>query len=443
LALLTVTAAIFRFSTLGVQHYWIDESVTVALLRLSFGGMLHTIPLTESTPPLYYVIAWVWTKLFGTSELGLRSLSALAGTAAVPVCYAAAAQFASRRVALFTTALAAVSPMLVWYSQEARAYSLLMLLSALTVLFFGEALRDPKRSTIGLWSVASVLALATHYFAGFLVLGEAIWLLAQRRARGRVALACVPIVTAVGALAPLAEYQHRQGHLTFIGTTALASRIRNTAEVFVAGQTGPLIPGVTAAGLVLVGVAVALLVVCASRPERRRLLPTAAVGACGLGVPLVLAVAGWDYVLARNLLPVWLPIAILVACGFAVPVAGRFRIGAGIALCLYSTAICVAVPLTAGLRRESITAQLLHLHNSDAVVGITYVTVPGGEQRTGFVQCPSGYASTQGYVSWLPGSGGHLRVAPGSRPGTWNARGAANGSGTAVYQLTVVCARTP
>src|SRR5207302_4100086 len=86
LAGLTVLAASLRFSTLGVQSFWHDEAVTVGrILRPSLFDTLKTIPSSEATPPLYYVLAWGWTKVFGLGEVGVRSLSALFGTALVPV----------------------------------------------------------------------------------------------------------------------------------------------------------------------------------------------------------------------------------------------------------------------------------------------------------------------------------------------------------------------
>ena len=59
--------------------------------------------------------------------MGLRSLSALAGTLTVPVCYAAGRTLVSHRAGMIVAALSAVSPLLVWYSQEARAYGLFVL----------------------------------------------------------------------------------------------------------------------------------------------------------------------------------------------------------------------------------------------------------------------------------------------------------------------------
>src|SRR3954452_15347683 len=162
LAALTLLGALLRWVTLGDQSYWGDEGVTVALVRMSFGHMLDTIPKSESTPPLYYALAWLWTRVLGSSdEYALRSLSALAGTAAVPVLYAAACTLVTRRAGLIAAALAACSPLLVWYSQESRAYALLGLLRALTLLFSTLAL-DRRKHALAWWAGAAVLALATH-----------------------------------------------------------------------------------------------------------------------------------------------------------------------------------------------------------------------------------------------------------------------------------------
>src|SRR4051812_25990601 len=76
-------AAVLRFATLDGQSFWDDEAYPAALVRESLPQMLRHIPKTEATPPLYYLLAWGWAKVFGTGEIGLRSLSALIGTATV------------------------------------------------------------------------------------------------------------------------------------------------------------------------------------------------------------------------------------------------------------------------------------------------------------------------------------------------------------------------
>lgn len=442
LAALTVVAVLLRFPTLGVQHFWIDESVTAGLLHLDFVQMLKTIPSTESTPPLYYVLAWGWSQLFGTSEFALRALSALVGTVAVPLLYVAAREFASRRAALLAAGLAAVSPVLVWYSQEARAYALLISLSVLSLLFFGRALRRADTRSLVLWAVASAAALATHYFAIFPILAEAAWLLWRSPTRRRIALACVPLVLVAAALAPLAEHQRGQGHLMFIAGRSVASRLLDAGDVFVTGQHVSPARFATAIGAALVCAGLALLAVRAPASERRAALPLAVVGASAVVVPLLLALIGYDYILGRNLLPAWAPIAILGCAGLATGAAGRIGMVAGASLCVLSAAWTVAVPASDSLRREAISARVLGLPEKKAVVDIAYVPVGAGERRSGSVACPSGWRPRLARAGWIdapPGTGA-VRVERHQPPSAaWDGVVTRPPAQPATYQLTIVC----
>src|SRR5260221_273001 len=165
--------------------------------------MLPQLKASESNPPLYYVLAWGWAKAFGTGEIGMRSLSALFGAATVPVAYLIGRELASKRAGLITAAIVAVNPMLIWYSQEARSYAVLVFFGALALLFFVRALNSRHGRDLGLWALASGLALCSHYFAVFAVAIEAAWLLVALRSRGRSVLPAIGAVTAVGlALRP-------------------------------------------------------------------------------------------------------------------------------------------------------------------------------------------------------------------------------------------------
>src|SRR3954452_9610977 len=90
LAAVTALAALLRFWALGRQGFWYDEATTAWLLRGNHGQLLAQLPYTESTSPLYYLLAWGWVRVFVDHERVLRSLSALAGVATVPVAFAAA-----------------------------------------------------------------------------------------------------------------------------------------------------------------------------------------------------------------------------------------------------------------------------------------------------------------------------------------------------------------
>ena len=154
-----------------------DEALTAYETHSSFGGMLGTVAHVETTPPLYFVLIWAWAHVFGSGEVGLRSLSTLAGIALVPIAFVSARELFSRRAGVLAAAFVAVNPFLVWYSQEARSYMLLAALSGASFLWFNRARENPTGRTLAWWTACSSLAVMTHFFAGFLVAPEALWLL--------------------------------------------------------------------------------------------------------------------------------------------------------------------------------------------------------------------------------------------------------------------------
>jgi hypothetical protein len=305
-------AAGLRFASLGRQSYWYDESVTVELLHRSLGGMLYTLPHTESTPPLYYVIAWLWARLVGFGEVGLRSLSALLGTATAAVAYALGRRLVSRRAGAFAGLLVAFNPMLIWYSQEARSYALLGLLCGASALAFAHAVQRPTRRTLFAWALIASLALMTHYFAVFVVAAEAAWLLAAH-ARSWGARAAVAAVAAVGAaLLPLALHDEGSGRTAWIARIPLAARFRVAATEVVTSEYNP--PRLALAlGWLLAGCAVvAVFVWLADHRERRGAVMPLALGAAGVAAPLTLAATRYDEFYFRNLIGAWILLAVAV-----------------------------------------------------------------------------------------------------------------------------------
>ncbi|HEY5816546.1 MAG TPA: glycosyltransferase family 39 protein, partial [Solirubrobacterales bacterium] len=266
---LTVLAAGLRFATLGVQAYHHDEIVTASrVLRADFVHAMEAVGFSESAPPLYYALAWFWTQLTGTGEVGLRSLSALAGVATVPVAYLLGAELRGRRAGLLAAALVAVNPMLLWYSQEARGYALLVLLTSVAALYFVRALDSGRRRDFTGWGIAAALALATHYFAIFPLALEAAWLLWRR---GRAAVAGLWIVALAGlALAPLAIHQMLAGRAEWIGGRSLGHRLWEAGVTFLVGETGDIIarPEIVLPAVVPLLAALAGLALLALRGER-------------------------------------------------------------------------------------------------------------------------------------------------------------------------------
>jgi len=351
---LTVLAACLRLYRIGHQSLWYDEAYTAMLMKLSLGHMLSTIPKTESTPYLYYLLAWVWTHIFGHGAADLRSFSALIGTAVVPVAYLATKRLiGSVRVALSVAALAAFNPLLIWYSQEARAYELLVLISACTLLAFSYAREQPSRRRLAAWALASGIALVSHYDAALVVVPEAIWLLAEHRRRIGPWLAVAFVAACGGGMLPLLIAQSNAGNSDWIQLAPLNGRLGQILPQFLLGTGTRGYFELKWLGFVLAAGALVLLAGFASSTVRRRTAGVAAIMLAGFAIVLLVDAAGSDTILTRNLLALWLPLAILVAAGLSTRRAGRAGIAATVVLCAIGLTATVSVATTGTLERPN------------------------------------------------------------------------------------------
>jgi mannosyltransferase len=363
LAGIVLAGILLRWPTLDLQSFRHDEAVTAGrVLRNSFFDTMSVVPRSESTPPLYYALAWLWAIPFGHGEVGLRSLSALAGTATIPVVYLAGARLISCRIGLVAAALVACSPVLVWFSQDARAYALAVLLSTLSLLFFVTAMRNPGRRPLAGWAACSALAITTHYFTAFLIAPEVVILLWVAVPRRAAVLAVAAVLLAGAALLPLAIHQANSSRNDWVSGQPLGQRIERTAVKFAGDDTGdehgvrqpgPL-PLLIPALLTLAGPA--LLLARGGGRERQGAALAFALGGIALALPLLLAPLGSDYFLGRNLLPAFIPLTLVVAAGFGARRAGGLGIGAAGALCLAMIAFVVEMNRAPRLQREDLRA---------------------------------------------------------------------------------------
>jgi mannosyltransferase len=374
LVAITVLAAILRLGTLGSQSFWYDEAFTpVHVLRASLGATLHNVVHTENTPPLWYVLEWAVSRVLGTGVVALRLLSALAGIATVPVAWAIGCEFQgppTRRAAIVSAALVASSPLLVWYSQEARAYELFVLTASLALLCFVRALRQPSTRRLGAFALTASLALLTHYFAVFLLIPMALWLAwsvlpgashGERAPQAGTAnphnllrvLCAVALPVLVGmALIPLILAQG--GHGTqWIESWALSSRLQAIPQYYLTGYMGAAL-GHSVELLVLLvilaGFGYGLWSTLTAREERGALIALT-VAAAGVLTPIVLAVLGADYLAPRNLVAAMVPVSALLAIVIAAQRTGRVGMGLAGLLVLALLALTIDVNFSPRLQR--------------------------------------------------------------------------------------------
>src|SRR5262245_17152829 len=125
---IVLLAALLRLVQLNFQPLWWDEGYSVFFATRDVGTLLARTAL-DIHPPLYYLLLQAWSQAAGTGDVALRLLSVVIGVAIVPLAYAVAHTLLNRRVALVTAFLVAISPLLIYYSQELRMYGLVTLLT--------------------------------------------------------------------------------------------------------------------------------------------------------------------------------------------------------------------------------------------------------------------------------------------------------------------------
>lgn len=110
-------AVLLRFPSLGLKSLWLDEAASVRFAT----------PVLENVdsihPPLYYFLLHHTMTSLGDSEAAIRLPSAIFSLANVGLLYLLGRRLADRETALLAAALLAVSPLDVWYAQEARMYA--------------------------------------------------------------------------------------------------------------------------------------------------------------------------------------------------------------------------------------------------------------------------------------------------------------------------------
>ncbi len=384
---LTVVGLALRLVLVGDSLYGDELSTYYTVAGHGLGSTLANVRSdVELTPPLYYILTWLFARLGDTPE-ALRAVSMLAGVATIPLTYQLGARTVGVRAALFAAALTALSPLLIFYSTEARAYSLMMVLALLTTLALLRAL-DGHRSGWIAYSACSALALYTHYTVAFVLAAVFVWALV-RKPDARRALIIANGVAFIAFLPWWPEFR--------ADTASVCAHIIAALEPFTATTAGrefaywsfgtPLtglavIPGLTAALLLVLGLILAMAQRLAESRDRPApsdglwLVLALAVGA-PIGAALYSALAT-NVFIARNLIASWPGLALLI--GALVMRGGRARALIAPALVLAAFVIVALATLSPKNRRPDYAAAAAFIDRSaaadDAVLEASFPT-PG------------------------------------------------------------------
>jgi 4-amino-4-deoxy-L-arabinose transferase-like glycosyltransferase len=167
-SLLFLLALGLRIYRLGTQPLWLDEIYAVQLVHEGPLAILRN-SLIDPHPPLFYLFQWLASG-FGAaqSEWGWRWLSMLSGALTVPLLYLLCRRFSGRQASALAGLALAVSPVHVYYSQEARSYAFVTLLAVWSTLLIAQILSDP--GSLRRWVALAVLSLVGLYSSYFYML---------------------------------------------------------------------------------------------------------------------------------------------------------------------------------------------------------------------------------------------------------------------------------
>ncbi|MGV8086217.1 MAG: glycosyltransferase family 39 protein [Candidatus Woesearchaeota archaeon] len=180
--LILFLAAIVRIVDISNESYWVDEILTIrqgqataSTLNLYLEGEMHM--------PLYIFLMWGWIHIFGISEIATRIFSAIFGIFSVYIIYLIGKKLFNKKIGIYSSLILALSPIAVYYSQEARLYSMFMFIVLLSFYTFILYLEKGERKYLIWYIIINILMLYTNIFA-FVVLGiHALWVLIKNRLR--------------------------------------------------------------------------------------------------------------------------------------------------------------------------------------------------------------------------------------------------------------------
>jgi uncharacterized membrane protein len=176
LLLVLILGSVLRFHALDYQSLWNDELAT--WMRSNFDDIITVINFNARTdfhPPGYHILIYFVEKKIGITETILRLPSAIAGVLSILFIYLLGKRLYSSQEGLIASALMAVSWCPIYYSQEARAYSILLTLSILsTYLLISMLLTLQRKNKISYvliltYIIIAIITCYIHYYGLYLI----------------------------------------------------------------------------------------------------------------------------------------------------------------------------------------------------------------------------------------------------------------------------------
>jgi mannosyltransferase len=171
-SLLALTLGLYQ---LDRRSFWLDEATTYYVSGVSWGRLLEIFLGAEHGwhPPTYFLALKAWRAVLGDSQVALRGMSLMFAVAAIPAIFLLARHLASRWTAALTAVLLACNAYVIQYAQEARTYTLTMLLAIVSYWLLVRALEGSSLWRWVSYAAVAILGVYSHLFFGLIVTAQA------------------------------------------------------------------------------------------------------------------------------------------------------------------------------------------------------------------------------------------------------------------------------
>ena len=156
--IIAVLTVILRYMFIYTD-FWYDEACSwmTAKQEFPFGIIDYLLNKDLQHTPIYFFILHFWMKIFGNSEYSIKFLSLIFGIGTIPLVYTAAKKLSNKKTAIYATCLTAISPLLVYFSTEARMYSMVTFLVMLSLNYLIDFEKKKKYKSLVKLTIANIL----------------------------------------------------------------------------------------------------------------------------------------------------------------------------------------------------------------------------------------------------------------------------------------------
>jgi mannosyltransferase len=193
----------FLLRLIGInQSLWLDEAISANMAQLPINKIVTNFSIGDFHPPLHYWFLNIWIKIFGNGVVIMRLSSVIFSLITIWLVYLIGKEIKDKKLGFWAALLVAVNPLLIYYSQELRMYSMAVMLLTGAVYFWIRVGKKPNRKNMLGFNLMTFLAFVTFYGSVFLIGAMILYLLVNKKVK-QACLSGLGLLLAILVVSPL------------------------------------------------------------------------------------------------------------------------------------------------------------------------------------------------------------------------------------------------